>query len=64
MVDEQILLAVIAEWCVNLSAGWFGAAFIVPATARRPLAINERVVLEDIVLALAFILAAYILRSI
>ena len=33
-------MSIISEWLVNLSAGWFAAAFIVPTTIKRSVKVN------------------------
>jgi len=36
MKPDPVFLNIISELFVNLSAGWFGVAFIVPLTSKRP----------------------------
>lgn len=64
MMLDIALLQALSDWCINVSAGWFGAAFIVPATSNGPKSIKERIVIEDLALALAFFCASYILGTI
>lgn len=62
MSIDTVLLTTVADWCVNLSAGWFGAAFIVPAFSERSQEFNRRLFLINILFALAYLLFAYILN--
>jgi len=64
MLANPILLSLIADVCVNLCAGWFGAAFIIPATQERPKALNDRLIAVNLIYALAFFVVAYILKSV
>lgn len=63
MIDAALLQA-LSDWCVNVSAGWFGAAFIISATSKGSRSINERIFLENVALSLAFFGASYILVTI
>jgi hypothetical protein len=40
MKIDSLLFGVVSDLLINLSAGWFGAAFIVPAFSDRPLSVN------------------------
>ncbi len=50
--------------CYNLlmSAGFFGAAIVFPATGDRPKIANQKIVLDNILFSIAFLMAAYILK--
>ena len=64
MSSNPILLTIIADICTNLAAGWFGAAFIIPATQERPRVLNDRLMAVNLLYALAFFAVAYILKSV
>lgn len=59
-----MILAAIADWLVNLSAGWFGAALIIPAISRRPDDFNSRIAVENVAIALALLAVAIYIRNI
>jgi len=61
---DAILFNVIADWCINLSAGWMGAALIVSAAARRPVRRDQMTFYGNILNAVAYLLLALILKSI
>jgi len=61
---DPVFLTLLADWCVNLSAGWFAAAIIVPVSGNRPRETNERFIVENTLNAVAFFASAYILRII
>lgn len=46
MIDAA-LLQTAADWCINLSAGWFAAAFIASAFETHPQAVSRRLVIEN-----------------
>ncbi len=54
----------LSELCVNVSAGWLGAAFIVPATSKRPLKINLLLLTTDLLFAILFLVIGFQLRKI
>ena len=62
-VDTR-LLQLGADWCVNLSAGWLGAALIVPAMTDKKENLDWVLFIENILLALVFFFFAYKLISI
>lgn len=63
MPSNPILFSVIADICINLSAGWFGAVFLISEIQERPQP-KDRLMAENLVYAMAFSLVAYILRSV
>lgn len=63
MSIDLVLLTIVADWCVNLSAGWFGAAFIVPAFSDKPPTVNRWLMVEDLLFAVPFLGVAYILNN-
>lgn len=64
MTIDPVLLNLAADWCINLSAGWFGAAAIIPAVTPKPNALSVPVIIENIAFALAFFGISYILKTI
>ena len=62
MTLDPTLSAVLSDWLINLSAGLFAAAFVIPATTRRPIKHNQFLVMINLVGALAYFLAGYILK--
>lgn len=46
------LLLTVSDIFANLSAGWFGAAFIVPVFSEKPLSFNIPVLILDIILGI------------
>lgn len=63
MTLDPVLLTLAADWCVNISAGWFAAAVITPAASDKPRYFNQWLVILNIVFALAFYGAAYIITT-
>lgn len=56
-IDSSLLLSA-SDWLINVSAGWFGAAFIVPALAKPPKKVHFVWLTVDIALAIfAFVVA-------
>lgn len=62
MIFDPAWFDIFADWCINLSAGWFGAALIVPVSGEDE-PINWPVALSNVVTALALLLLAFILRT-
>jgi hypothetical protein len=59
---DEFLLAGVADWLVNLSAGWFAAAFIVSATGRRSTRIRWGLLTYNLIIAIVTLLEAIQLR--
>lgn len=53
------LLLTISDIMVNLSAGWFGAAFIVPVFSDKPLNLNFWILIVNLFFGTVFMLLAY-----
>lgn len=51
-----------SDLCINLSAGWFGAMFIVPTLSEKPLQTNIPLLIFDLVLGIVFLVISYKLR--
>lgn len=62
---DQFLFASIADWLINLSAGWFAAAVIVPALSEKsPARISWWLLTGNLLLAiLSLLFATQIRRS-
>lgn len=58
---DPVLLLILSDLFVNLSAAWFGAAFIVPISLRRK-KVKLGVLLLNILFAIISLIVAYILR--
>lgn len=63
MVTRVVIFTMIADWLVNISAGWFGAAIILPATRDWPRKLHIGIIATNLVLALACFFAAVIIKS-
>lgn len=59
MVLNSIWLQLISDLFVNLSAGWFGAALIVPTTSKRSGPINLTILTIDVIAGILFMILAY-----
>lgn len=60
---DAIWLQIISDLCVNLSAGWIGAAVAIPATSKLNKKVNLGVLTVNLALAIVFLIAAFELRS-
>jgi hypothetical protein len=54
---------IISDLFINLSAGWFGAAFILPAVSENLLTIDFRLLTADIILGILSLILAKVLRK-
>lgn len=54
---------IISDLFVNLSAGWFGAAFILPAVSENLLTVDFRLLTADIILGILSLVLARVLRK-
>ena len=52
----------LSDWLINLSAGWFAAAFIVPAVGRKPAKINWWILTVNVIFAILFLFEAVQLK--
>lgn len=59
MIFNSIWPQLISDLFVNLSAGWFGAALVIPTTSKRPGPINITILTIDIVAGILFMIFAY-----
>lgn len=63
---DAVFLQLAADWCINLSAGWFGAAVIIPTIPtenREEKKLRQAVLIENLLFAVAFFGIAYILKN-
>lgn len=61
MKIDPAWFAVVGDLFVNLSAGWFAAALIVPLSGDGPKATNRWVLMMDIVFGILFLVLAHTL---
>lgn len=61
---HPVLLLTISDILANLSAAWFGAAFVVPVFSDKPLSFNISVLIMDIILGIVFGGVAFRIRTI
>lgn len=59
---EDVLLGVFADLLINLSAGWFGAALIIPLTINR-VKMRRSLLIGNILYGIVTLLFAILLRS-
>lgn len=62
MRPDPILLNLLAELLVNLSAGFYGAAFIVPLQRKRPTKLNLKLLTVNVSLGTLILALAYLLQ--
>lgn len=62
MVDPTFL-TVVSELFVNLSAGWFGAALIVPVTSKAPKEINLWILTFNFLIGIFLLIVAFEFRQ-
>lgn len=60
---DPAFASVIADLLINLSAGWFGAAVIIPINTRQTGKIRFAYLIANLVLATLSLLTAYTLRK-
>lgn len=63
MKINSTLLLTASDVFTNLSAGWFGAAFIVPTFSNSPLLFNFPILITDVIFGIYCFIVAYILRK-
>lgn len=59
-----VLRQILSELFVNLSAGWYGAAVIIPATSDKPAATDLGILTVNVIFGTVFLIIAYKLRRI
>lgn len=62
-VNPTFLLT-LSDLCVNLSAGFFAATFIIPAFSEKSLSINIGILTVNLIFAIVFFVLAYKLKRI
>ena len=60
---DAVFFNTLANIFDNLSAGWFGAAFIVPAFSGRPAEFNFPILITDLVFGTVCFVVAYTVRK-
>lgn len=60
-IVNPVLLATLADFCINISAGWFGAAFIVPVLSKRKKSRFVSLTI-NLLLSMMFLIVAFGLR--
>lgn len=63
MKIDSTLLHTLANVFDNLSAGWFGAVFIVPAFSGAPPSFSFSILITDLIFGTVCFVVAYILRK-
>lgn len=63
MKYDTIIFEALADLCINLSAGWFGAAFITPAFSKQSRNVNFAILTVDIIFGILFLGLAILLRN-
>lgn len=59
---NDVLLSVISDLNVNLAAGFFGAAFIVPSVSKKGIKVNLWLLTMNSALGILFLALAYLAR--
>lgn len=60
---DPLFLTIVSDLFVNLSAGWFGAAFIVPVASKKP-KLKWWVLLLNISFGIISLVNAYLIKNI
>lgn len=60
---DPVLLAILSDLSVNLTAGWLGAILIVSPFLKRIGKLNLRILTANLLLAIVFLGIAYLLRK-
>lgn len=61
--DKNLWLNGISDLLINLSAGWFGAVFIVPVFSDSSLIISLPILTGDLTMGILFLVSAIELRK-
>lgn len=59
----NLVFIILSELFVNLAAGWFAAAFIIPVTGKFPKKLNLWLLTNNLFLGTVSLLAAILLRK-
>lgn len=62
--SKLVLRQILSELMVNLAAGWYGAAVIIPATSDKPPTTDLGILTVNIIFGTVFVIIAYKLRRI
>lgn len=63
MALHPLWFTLLSDLCVNLAAGWLGAAFVIPPVSGEFRRVGLRLFFFHSLTAVAFLLAAFILQS-
>lgn len=63
MSIDPLWAVVLSDLFINLSAGWFGAALIVPAVAKKKTVINLGILLFNLIFGIVFLIIGFQLRE-
>ncbi len=63
MKFDPLLLSTISDLFTNLSAGWFGAAIIIPVNTKNIGKVRYTVLLINLLFAIFSLVGAYILKK-
>jgi hypothetical protein len=61
MQDRSILISLVSDFCINISAGWVGTLFIIPASEPKQEPKHFMKLLTKCVYACIFFYLAYII---
>ena len=62
--SKLVLRQILSELLINLAAGWYGAAAIIPATSDKPLTTDLGILTVNVIFGALFLVLAYKLRRV
>ena len=63
VLDKKLWLIGVSDLFINLSAGWFGAVFIIPVFSNSSLIYNLPILTGDLIMGILFLVSAIELRK-
>lgn len=60
----NLILTILSELFVNLAAGWFAAAFIIPITSKKPKNLNFWLLTINILFGIVCLVLAFLFRRV
>lgn len=63
MIVNKKLSNIISDFLINLSAGWIGSIFIVPAFSGTSLSVNLPILTTDLIMGIVSLFLAYRMRK-
>ena len=60
--SKLVLTGILSELLINLAAGWYGVAIIIPISSTEPFAVNLNVLTANIIFGTVCIIISYKLR--